>query len=398
MAWYYGTFLCGCEGRVNIIGPTKDREWKREKAFNRMCYECYEKALKEKIKIANEKAKEISKEWELPALEGSEKQRDWANTLRIELSEKTKDIFEKELEMSIKNLNCFSNLERYLVDKRIYLNNIEEKIKIYNELIDTIDYVLENKTEAKFYINNRFRFEYAIIDAYVVKKREEIRLIENKIHKDLIKEGTVTSTNNLYAGIVEIEYSELEVSLKYEKNDTFINLVKKLGYKWENGSWRKKLNETTGSYKDRVAEIGNNLLNKGFSIFILDEDIRNMTINANYEVECKRWVYLKENKLALNWTDKSDLYSLARKITGSKWDNPYVIVDISHFDEIEEFARLYDFKFTKEAREYIKKYKEELLKIPKIKVEKQKESIDKDGLKEILESNRTIIKDLLEED
>lgn len=34
MAWYYGTFACGHEGRVNIIGPHKDRKWKKERAFS----------------------------------------------------------------------------------------------------------------------------------------------------------------------------------------------------------------------------------------------------------------------------------------------------------------------------------------------------------------------------
>lgn len=28
MAWYEGTFSCGHEGRVNIIGPNKDCQWK----------------------------------------------------------------------------------------------------------------------------------------------------------------------------------------------------------------------------------------------------------------------------------------------------------------------------------------------------------------------------------
>ena len=399
MAWYYGTFSCGCEGRVNIIGPMKDREWKKEKAFNKMCYECYEKALKEKMERANEKAKEISKEWELPNLEGSEKQIAWANTLRIELYEKTKEIFKKYIDGSISDSYYVSTLERYLIDKGIYLDSKEEKTEVFNDLIDTIDYVLENKTESKFYINNRFRFENAIIDVYIDKKNERIKQIENEKYEDVIKESTIIPTNNNYNGVVEIKYNDSEISLIYEKNEDFRLLVKKLGYRWENGAWRRKLKETTGSYKDRVAEIGSNLLNKGFSVFILDEDIRNMAINADYEIECKRWIYLKANKkLALNWTDKSDLYSLARKIKGSKWDNPYVIVDISHFDEIEEFARLYDFKFTQEAREYIEKYKEELLKIPKIKVEKQKEDINKDGLKEILESDRSILTDLMEDD
>lgn len=30
MAWYEGTYACGHEGRVNIIGPQKDRGYKKK--------------------------------------------------------------------------------------------------------------------------------------------------------------------------------------------------------------------------------------------------------------------------------------------------------------------------------------------------------------------------------
>ena len=32
---YSGTFSCGHEGKVNIIGKAKDREWKIERKFSR---------------------------------------------------------------------------------------------------------------------------------------------------------------------------------------------------------------------------------------------------------------------------------------------------------------------------------------------------------------------------
>ena len=43
MAWYNGTFSCGHEGRVNVIGKIKDREWKTERKFSNMCPDCYKK-------------------------------------------------------------------------------------------------------------------------------------------------------------------------------------------------------------------------------------------------------------------------------------------------------------------------------------------------------------------
>lgn len=46
MAWYHGTYSCGHEGRINLIGPTKDREWKKEREFSGLCPECYKKNWK----------------------------------------------------------------------------------------------------------------------------------------------------------------------------------------------------------------------------------------------------------------------------------------------------------------------------------------------------------------
>ena len=40
MAWYNGTFSCGHEGRVNIIGKMSERQWKIDKYFSGVCEEC----------------------------------------------------------------------------------------------------------------------------------------------------------------------------------------------------------------------------------------------------------------------------------------------------------------------------------------------------------------------
>ena len=40
MAKYGGTYTCGHEGNVQIYGPMKNREWLRERHFDRPCEEC----------------------------------------------------------------------------------------------------------------------------------------------------------------------------------------------------------------------------------------------------------------------------------------------------------------------------------------------------------------------
>ena len=56
MAWYKGTFACGHEGKVNVIGKMKDREWKVNRLFSEVCEECRKKEQDEANKEALDKA------------------------------------------------------------------------------------------------------------------------------------------------------------------------------------------------------------------------------------------------------------------------------------------------------------------------------------------------------
>ena len=69
---YSGTFSCGHEGKVNIIGKAKDREWKIERAFSNMCPDCYKKWLEEEHQRKNKEAMEEAKEMDLPELTGKQ--------------------------------------------------------------------------------------------------------------------------------------------------------------------------------------------------------------------------------------------------------------------------------------------------------------------------------------
>lgn len=80
MAWYYGTYACGHEGRVNVIGPTKDREWKVNHHFEKLCPECYEKWQQEERERKSIEAQKETETLELPELEGTEKQVSWARS------------------------------------------------------------------------------------------------------------------------------------------------------------------------------------------------------------------------------------------------------------------------------------------------------------------------------
>lgn len=383
MAKYYGTYSCGHEGCVNIIGPIKDREWKKERAFEKMCPECYEKYLEEQRQKANEESVKKAKEMELPELQGTEKQIARANTIRQKFIELFDKIDEDYLEMA---------REKYHKLEKVNLENI----------LTIQDYMLTNKIEARWFIDNRDTLFKAIDE--IVKdalKTDEEKLEEKLDEKQIANlklESTVFPENAITNVAAEVTVKGNKIRVIFEKNDKFREIVKGLRYKW-NGAWERELSEFTGAAEHRASELGNKLLNAGFPIMILDENIREKAVTGAYEQECDRWIQLRiqgdyEGWLAIRWYDKSDLYNKARKLPGSKWSNPSVVVRIEHYKEVQEFAELYSFKFSKKALEAIEEYKcqlENATIVSPATVEKEK---PRDGLKEILNSGSEILDDL----
>lgn len=132
MAWYSGTYSCGHEGRVQLYGKIKEREWKKEREFSKLCPGCYQKQLEEERERKNAEAAALAKEMGLPELEGSEKQIKWAVTLRQEL---------------IDEFGRLSDFKKRVLTKRYGIT--EEDIQRIKH------YIIETKTSAKYYIDRR---------------------------------------------------------------------------------------------------------------------------------------------------------------------------------------------------------------------------------------------------
>lgn len=378
MAGYSGTFSCGHEGKVYVTGPMKNRQWIVDRKFDGLCPECYEKHLEEERRKANESAAEKAKEMELPELQGTEKQVAWANTLRQNMIDK--------------------------INERIKLNEDANKPKMVENHRIALDYMINNKTTAKYYIDNRGE---SILDLskqlYKENKEDTEKVVKEVAERDVKSESTVKPEDAKTEIAAEIIVKKEEVKVIFpEKNDEFRKVVKYLGYKWD-GIWCKKINELTGNAENRAAELGNKLLNAGFPICIMDETTRNNAINGVYEEECDRWIMTKvdekyKGRFFIKWWEKNDkLYRISRRLPGSKWDNG-TIVRMEYYKEVEEFAELYGFKFTKATLKAIEEYiaeKENIEVVAPAKIEKEEL---KDGLKEILESSTEVLDDLMEED
>lgn len=121
-------------------------------------------------------------------------------------------------------------------------------------------------------------------------------------------------------------------------------------------------------------------------------------IDGIFEPECDRWVQYNttQEKISIRWWEDNDrLYQVARKLPGSKFYSPTksVLVGVAHYKLIEEFAELYQFKFSKKAEEVIKAEKNKIKTVVEPKnTTPEKRTVD--GLKEILNSSSEILDDL----
>lgn len=384
MAWYSGTYSCGHDGRVNVIGPGKDRQWKIDRHFSGICDDCRAKERE----LASKEAAEKAKEMELPELTGSEKQIAWAVMLRDKLMKE------------------FTRLEEpgrfeYIVGKDYRLKELTRQ-----EVKAIRDYIVDNEKAAKWYIDNRNQRIDDLLDKYKDEALRPAAVIreEKKLIADIEADALIVPENATTTSVATIQEENGQVVAWFEKNEEFREIVKGLGYTWDRG-WRKKIFSTTGTAVERMAELGSKLLAAGFPVKIYNAEAKRKAIEADYEPEHTRWIYRRmkgdyEGRLAIKWAGRDNkLYDAARSLPGSRWDSEYgtVVVKVEKFEDVEEFARLYEFRFTKEARRAIEDFKM-AYEDSKVTPAEPKVAEYKDGLAEILDSSRDILGDLREED
>lgn len=388
MAWYYGTYSCGHEGRIDIVGPTKDRQRKADWKFSGLCPECYQKYLEEERDRKNQEAAEKSAEMELPELTGTEKQVAWANTIRI----KKVDIFNEGIERISKALE-----ERGL-------DRIPGESIGIREVSDAVDHFVREHTDAKWWIEHR---EDDINLKEICKAYENH--LEEVANKGVIgemkeEEKPLTAspdTDDKKDGVAKIKYKDSTLSAEYIKNDDFIGIVKNIGYKWNGSTWEKGITEYTGSVNDQAAELGNKLLLAGFTVQFPNEESKNMAVSGEFVEENDRWIkfHIKYKNLAIFWKKKSDaLYDAAKKLPGARWRDGAMLVGIEFYREVLDFAETMGFSVSKTAQNEIEKYRRAESRFELVSAT-HVESVptDKERIAKALKAGGSIIEDLIDE-
>lgn len=318
---------------VNLTGPHKDREWRLEN-WDWTCDECREKARQEE----NRKAAEANTAAGLPPLTGSEKQVAWAETIRKQkIATLDEELTKREL------------TDRIDVDR-------------FNAAVVG----LKNKVDAKWWIDNRDTHVTRLLHAEYAVTEKPLPPEEKKIAEDAkteaMKEATVRPEKPITETVAEIRAGEKFVEVSFpEKREDFRQLVRyQLGYTWSKGKlvWRRDLKVTNGTPHDRAAELGNRLLAAGFPIRVFDDTLRGHAVYGTFEPESKRWIAKRtsgkyDGWFVITWPREEDFYKAAKRLRASKYDKPSIVVPAEQFQEVLDFAEMYQFSISDGAKSLI---------------------------------------------
>ena len=79
----------------------------------------------------------------------------------------------------------------------------------------------------------------------------------------------------------------------------------------------------------------------------MDEEIRNAAVNGEFNPECKRWVKWNDTyHLALCFERNDRLYQTGKKIPSARYRSGTLYVNVSHWEEVQEYAKAFGFQFS----------------------------------------------------
>lgn len=310
MAKYDITYACGHEETVRLTGPTRDREWHIERLESRLCDECWRAEQSRKRTEENAVSAAANAAAGLSALVGTDKQTAWAETIR-----------QKKLTT---------------LDNELGRGQITDTEPDRSRFLAAVA-ALRNQPQARWWIDNRDEFVMDLLAA--ILKRTEVPVPDEQAaaaaEAEAKTEATLRPETPLTETVAEIRTTDTAVWVVFpERRDDFRELVRiGLGYKWTGEYWQRTLVTPNGTPTERAVELGCKLLRAGFVVRIYDQELRDRVIHGEYEQEHKRWIQCRAKEphigwLSIGWPRTEDFYTAAKRISGSRYLKPNVIIPV----------------------------------------------------------------------
>lgn len=222
---------------------------------------------------------------------------------------------------------------------------------------------IRQECRASWWIDHRDQHPGKILDQHATRHAPGTTPATLHQHQEMVADAQAEATMRPAREVVTESVTEIRVvgagieAAMPEKRDDFREIVKReLRLRWTGRCWRREIPATAGTPIDRAVELACRLLAEGFPVRIHDEEIRARVQVGQYQPEITRWVRVRSDGdhagwFDLRWGREDDYYRAARRITGSRYDAPAVVVPPEQFDEVEEFAEMHGFHVTRPARE-----------------------------------------------
>ncbi len=141
------------------------------------------------------------------------------------------------------------------------------------------------------------------------------------------------------------------VTAIYDKNESFRDAVKAMGFSWKDGCWQLVTGEKTGTPENVAAELGSRLLNSGFAVRFDSEALLDLAVRGEYMPMCRRWVQSHSSGFYIQWPREDNHYYEAKSIPGARYEAPGVVVPERSWAAVIDFASKYGYRITAKAQE-----------------------------------------------
>ena len=160
--------------------------------------------------------------------------------------------------------------------------------------------------------------------------------------------------------IAQVEYRGdlVHVSL-LERDDRFKRLLKNRGFAWDwdTRRWERTVGESAGPGADRAAETAHVLLAAGYCVEV-EEAVARMILDVSYEPEKRRLIARRKSGefagwFVVQWPRGEDYWRWARRLPGSRYDRPCLVVPPEQFEAVQDFAEHHGFWISPAAERII---------------------------------------------
>lgn len=385
-------FTCAECGASSSVTARNRSEADRLAAYyeqqGRLCSTCYQKARERESVRAAAEAKAVATEGGWPALEGTEKQIQWAETLRATTlsraeraligafavgcsltaikTDEENDAAEARLTTEMERLPCSE------ADRRRATSDTIELLKLLRdpEKVDMFVGLMREKSRASWWIDMRdislemmAKSMKSEIDDHMA--RSEAPAISADVVAAVEAESLLKPVGNpVDTAIAEVSLvgNDLRVAMP-AKHEEFRLLMRGMGFTWAQTTWSKTMGLTHGDPIDRMADVAHRIIGKGFMVRVHDNVARGKAISGDFLPEQTRWVTKRTGQpfdgwCCITWSKSDDLYQPARSLPGSKYKDGAVFVPPSFVLEVDDFAEKYGFSLSPGVQQMLATHRE----------------------------------------